>query len=155
MRGEWCEVINDAGFAAACAEVVGIAGKVGNDVGLHIVGQTEIEPSQLAAQPVIGKPHFAVGVVGSLLVDHIPDEAIVGGRLYAEAPTAVDATEPDESPCHSVHKCKGTNKRAENQRKTCFSLFSRAKVHSARPKVRISERKTKGKLVFLCFPERK
>ena len=110
-------MISNAGFAAAGAEVVGIADKVGNDIGLHIVGQTEVEPSQLAAQPVIGNPHLAIGVVGPLLVDHIPDKAKVGGRLYAEAPTAVDATEPDESLCHSVHKCKGTNKRAKSKKK--------------------------------------
>ena len=73
------EAVGNSGFAATGTKVIDTTNEVCDDGGLHIVGQTEVEPSQLAAQPVIGKPHLAVSVVGPLLVDHIPDEAVVRG----------------------------------------------------------------------------
>jgi len=52
-----------------------------------------------------------------------------------------------------VSCCKGTIKRGQSKRKTCFSFLCRAQVPST--KVRLTEDKAKGKLVFLFFVERK
>ena len=84
----------DVGLVAASMEP-GVVVVREDDGGLSPVGQSQVETSQLLAQPV-GLMQLVVGIVRPVLVHYIANERIVGGRLYAEAPTAMDAAQPNE-----------------------------------------------------------
>ena len=73
-----------------------------DDGGLSPVGQSQVEASQLLAQPVVFM-QFIVGIVRPVFVHYVADERIVCGRLYAEASTAMDAAQPNEPSLQVIH----------------------------------------------------
>ena len=96
----------DGSMSASGHEIFVISREVHHDVGLHMVSQSEVQPPGLVSLPRIVSPNLAVSVVGAPLVDHIPDKTVVSWRLYAKTATVMDASEPDQNLCHSVHKRK-------------------------------------------------
>ena len=74
-----------------------------DDSGLSPVGQSQIESPQFFVQPGISR-QLVIGIVWPVLVHHIADERIVGGRLDA----AIGCRNPDSDGCDLTRRASGS-----------------------------------------------
>ena len=82
-------------FPAACQQVFLGSYPIDDDGRLSPVGHAEIQAPQFAREPVVARK-LLVGIIRPLLVDDIPHELIVSGRLDAKAPAMSPSGKPDE-----------------------------------------------------------
>ena len=96
--------LHDVGTPATGLQPGSEAGAVDDDTGLQMVGQPQAEAPHPARQPVVGVGlQRVVGIVGPVLIDDVAHEAIVGGRLYAEAAAMPYAAQPDDDVAQFAH----------------------------------------------------
>ena len=98
------ELMANDGLAASCPEVFIVAQQINYRPGLQVVGQAEIQPSQLTTQGAVIESCLPISIVWPMLIDHISHKAIVGGRLYAETPTVAYAPQPYPCLMQMVHQ---------------------------------------------------
>jgi hypothetical protein len=82
-------------------------------LGLRKISQAEIQAPQFPDKPIIALKLF-VGIIRPMLVYHISDKRIIGGRLDTKSSAPMNTTQPHKTALQLIHHCKDTT----------FSAFS-------------------------------